>query len=60
VANTLEYFLHVLHKSVMEYGFVQLDMTKVSLTFIGLSAGLAYITFGGNSKSEVIWAWINS
>lgn len=43
VANAFQYFFHVLHEAVVEHRLVELDVTKVSLAFSSLSAGLALL-----------------
>ena len=56
VADALQDLLHVFHEPVVEDWLVEFDVSEVTLTLSSLSAGLALLVKGGDTKSEVVGA----
>ena len=54
VANTLEDLLNVLHESVMEDWFAELDVPEVALAFSRLTTGFALLIHAAHTESEIV------
>jgi hypothetical protein len=58
VAYAFEDLLDILHKSVVEDRFAELDVSEVALALSSLSAGFALLVHGAHTESQIVRAWV--